>query len=290
MTGVHLVCVCKRERQIAKANRVEVLDRCISRFWLTQIYKFMVRRRTGGQDKGKRDERQEEGETERREGCELRGEHIGEREREREGEAGCRQTEEGWRAQLLETDHVTGSGTSKQTCTHTHSHTHTQTHKRSQCTRCPPDKLMQRHRSPRKRSKTDAALISHPVLYTHTPNAHLSFLQMHHWHCLTSEITSTHTHKRICLTKFLKKHSNHIRQKVKLVIQYQNLKDSTGSYQKHWLLCGSAVTCDSCIEKNWSERHCGTHMRTYKGTVIIEVTQVRGVKVQWGTGLKRQAM
>lgn len=67
-----------------------------------------------------------------------------------------------------------------------------------------------------------------------------------------------------------------------------NLRASAGSYQKlKRLHCGSAVTCESRTEKKWSERHCVAHMRTHKSTVIIEVTQVRGVRVQCGTGLKR---
>lgn len=72
---------------------------------------------TSEQKEGKEDERQEKGQTERREGCERIWKDIGERGGGRRGREGA---DRPWRAWLFETDHVTGLGQ-----THTHLHIYT---------------------------------------------------------------------------------------------------------------------------------------------------------------------
>lgn len=78
-----------------------------------------------------------------REGCERVKEGIA----EEGGAAGGRQTEEGRRAPLLETDYVSGLGGG---------YTHLD-RKRSRCTHCPANK------EPRKRSRTDIFDFSQPA-------------------------------------------------------------------------------------------------------------------------------
>lgn len=80
---------------------------------------------------------------EKREG----GERVKDGIAEQGGAAGGRQTEEGWRAPLLETDYVSGLGGG---------YTHLD-RKRSRCTHCPANK------DPRKRSRTDIFDFSQPV-------------------------------------------------------------------------------------------------------------------------------
>lgn len=83
-----------------------------------------------------------------------RREDIGEIEGEGEG----RQNEQGWMARLLKTDHVTGL--------EANTHLHIQTHKGHRA----PTALQThscRDTYPCKHSKTDTALISPTVCYTH---------------------------------------------------------------------------------------------------------------------------